>query len=347
MTDNHNSYRALGASDAASMLFEKNNVLILFHVNPDGDAVGSAFALRRTLEFFGKRAYCVCSAEVPERLKFACEDKQQSVLCDSIPECFDADLIVSVDTASPSQLGGLWDGYEGRIDLMIDHHEKGVPYADNYIVAGASSCGEVLFGVICELSKLYNTDVEDLPKRVFELVYMAVSSDTGCFRYNNVKPETHVLAARLIELGIDAAEINHRLLGIKTLKQMQVEHAGFERMNLYGDGKIAVITFPYDLKAQYGAEDEHLETLIDVARCVKGVSVAAVIKQPTEEKRFRISMRSSCDFDVSDICAHYGGGGHTRAAGCTLVSDSILAAEMTIVVAIEHKLQDEQNHDEE
>jgi phosphoesterase RecJ-like protein len=224
---------------------------------------------------------------------------------------------------------------------MIDHHEKGTPYADNYIEPMASSCGEVLYGVISELADMCGLGRDSIPMRTVELIYTAISSDTGCFKYNNVKPETHALAARLLERGIDSADINHKLFGIKTLKQMQVEHAGFERMNLYGGGKIAVITFPYDLKAQYGADDEHLETLIDVARCVKGVTVAAVIKQPTEENRFRISMRSSCDFDVSEICARYGGGGHVRAAGCTLVSDSILAAEMTVVVAIEHKLQDD------
>jgi phosphoesterase RecJ-like protein len=104
---------------------------------------------------------------------------------------------------------------------------------------------------------------------------------------------------------------------------------------------MAVITFPYDLKKQYGASDEDLETLIDVARCVKGVEVSAVIKQPTEEKRFRVSMRSSSDFDVSEVCAHYSGGGHAKAAGCTLLADSILAAEMTVVVAVEHRMQDE------
>jgi phosphoesterase RecJ-like protein len=148
------------------------------------------------------------------------------------------------------------------------------------------------------------------------------------------------MAAELIEDGVDGADINHKLFGIKSLKQMQVEHAGFERMNLHRGGKIAVITFPYDLKKQYGACDEDLETLIDVARCIKGVEVAAVIKQPTEENKFRVSMRSSCDFDVSEICAMYGGGGHVRAAGCTVSADSILSAEMTVVVAVEHKMSE-------
>ena len=124
---------------------------------------------------------------------------------------------------------------------------------------------------------------------------------------------------------------------------MQVEHAGFERMNFYAGGRIAVITFPYSLKEQYGATDESLETLIDVARSVKGVEVAAVIKQFGEEHRFRVSMRSSTDFDVSEICAMYGGGGHTRAAGCTLNCDSILTAEMTIVSVVEMKFADDEN----
>ena len=115
---------------------------------------------------------------------------------------------------------------------------------------------------------------------------------------------------------------------------------------LYSGGRIAVITFPYDLKKQYGAEDENLETLIDVARCVKGVEVAAAIRQPTEENRFRVSMRSSTDFDVSEICALYGGGGHERASGCTLNSDSILAAEMTIVSAVENKFATDAGEEE-
>ncbi len=340
MINENSEFMPLDAKTAADRLWLAERVLILFHINPDGDATGSAFALRHALTALGKRAWCISASEVPERLHFAVLDKQKSTVIDSIPEDFEPDLIVSVDTASPSQLGSLYDIYKGKIGLMIDHHAKGTPYADNYIIAGASSCGEVLCGI---LDILFERADKTMPHRVSELIYTALSADTGCFRYNNTSPSSHILAARLVAAGVDGADINHKLFGIKTLKQMQVEHAGFERMNFYASGRIAVINFPYDLKNQYGATDENLETLVDVARCVKGVEVAAVIKQATEENRFRVSMRSSCDFDVSEICAHYGGGGHERAAGCTLVSDSILAAEMTIVVAIEHKMQDDEN----
>ena len=337
MIESNLEFVSLSESEVAERLFSAQSVLILFHINPDGDAVGSAFALRHALISLGKSAWCICASEAPERLLFAVEDSQESVLPESIPEGMSFDLTVSVDTASPSQLGALYEAYKGKIDIMIDHHGKGTPYADNYVAPGASSCWEVLCTVI---DRIYSKAGIPMPIRVSELIYTAVSSDTGCFRYNNVSPSTHILAARLIESGVDGADINHKLFGIKTLKQMQVEHAGFERMNFYSGGRIAIITFPYDLKAQYGATDENLETLVDVARCVKGVEVAAVIKQPTQENKFRVSMRSSCDFDVSEICAHYGGGGHVRAAGCTLSSDSILAAEMAIVVAVEHRMQD-------
>lgn len=338
MAETEKCFIALDESVVVEKISNAQSVLILFHVNPDGDAVGSAFALRQALVTVGKNAWCVCASEVPERLLFAVSDSQDSVLCENIPGNIEFDLVVSVDTASPSQLGALYEIYKDKIDIMIDHHGKGIPYADNYVSDTSSSCGEVVCGII---DRLLERNGATMPKRVAELIYTAVSSDTGCFRYSNVTPSTHMLAARLIESGIDSADINHRLFGIKTLKQMQVEHAGFERMNFYSEGRIAIITFPYDLKSQYGASDENLETLIDVARCVKGVEVAAVIKQSTPENKFRVSMRSSCDFDVSEICAHYGGGGHIRAAGCTLLSDSILAAEMTVVSAVEHKMQDE------
>lgn len=331
-------FQALSIEATVERLWGARNVLVLFHVNPDGDAVGSAFALRHALEAIGKRAWCVSASEVPERLLFAMRDTQESSLVENMPEGFTPDLVVSVDTASPSQLGALYEIYKDKMGLMIDHHAKGTVYADNYIVPGASSCGEVLCAI---LDGLFERVGATMPHRVNELIYTALSADTGCFRYNNTAPSSHGLAARLLASGVDTADINHKLFGIKTLKQMQVEHAGFERMNFYAGGKIAMIAFPYDLKNQYGATDENLETLIDVARCVKGVEVAAVIKQPTEENKFRVSMRSSCDFDVSEICAHYGGGGHARAAGCTLSADSILAAEMAIVVAIEHKMQDD------
>ena len=332
-------YACKSVNDVADILYGCNSCLILFHVNPDGDATGSAFALKAMLESMGKEAFCLCAHALPERLQFIMSG-QDGVTPEYMPQDKSFDIVVTVDTASPSLLGELYDKYKGKINLMIDHHKRGTAYADNYILPEDSSCGEVIWSVFSEISNRYGISI---PDRAKYLVYTAISSDTGCFRYNNVSPKTFLIASELLLSGVPASDINHKLFGIKSLKQMQVEHAGFERMNFYDDGKIAVITFPYDLKRQYGAEDENLETLIDVARCIKGVEVAAVVKQPTEDKRYRVSMRSSTNFDVSKICSLYGGGGHERAAGCTLICDSILAAEITVVSAIENAYADMNN----
>ena len=335
-------YRPLSQDETLDILCGGQKYLVLFHVHPDGDATGSAFALANMLIACGKEAVCACADEVPERLRFISSDLQSSVLVDAIPDGYAPDVVVCVDTASPSQLGSLYDKYAGKIDLMIDHHGKGTCYADSFICPEASACGEVLYGLLEGMAQRFGMD--QLPFRVKELIYTAISADTGCFRYNNATPLSHKIAADMIESGVDTADLNHRLFGIKTLKQMQVEHAGFERMNFYADGRIAIITFPYSLKEQYGATDENLETLIDVARSVKGVEVAAVIKQFSPENIFRVSMRSTSELDVSEICSHYGGGGHARAAGCTLNCDSILTAEMTIISVVEMKFADRKSN---
>ena len=132
MTDTP-AYSSLSADEVVAVLCERERYLVLFHVHPDGDSVGSAFALANMIKATGREAYCVCADEVPERLCFASEDLQESVLVSSIPEDYTPDAIISVDTAAPSQLGELYDVYKDKIDLMIDHHGKGTYYADYYI----------------------------------------------------------------------------------------------------------------------------------------------------------------------------------------------------------------------
>ena len=144
-------FRALTRGEAIARLLPVGDTLILFHVHPDGDAVGSAFALRRMLEALGSRAYCVCADEIPDRLRFVTDGVQESALPESIPADFAVSRIVAVDTASPAQLGALYERFAGKIDLMLDHHEKGTPYADYYILPGISATGELLAGLLQEM----------------------------------------------------------------------------------------------------------------------------------------------------------------------------------------------------
>lgn len=312
-------YQHLTLTETAARIRGNESTLILFHRHPDGDAIGAGFGLKLILEAMGCTACCVCEDEIPERLRFLTEGLQESILQENLPADFAPTQIISVDTASPAQAGILYPDYEGRFDLMIDHHAKGEMYADGYIDGEASSAGELVYRLSRELVKMGR--IAAIPEGVDRLLYAAISSDTGCFRYSNASPETHRAAAALLEAGFDSADLNHRLFGVKSYKLLQAEKVGFDRLRLYADGKLGIVAMPFDLMEQYGFTDEHLGTLVDVARGLQGVQVAVAIRQPKAEGVYRVSMRSSCEVDVAAICAEFGGGGHIKAAGCTVSCD--------------------------
>lgn len=320
-------YRDLSAAEIIAALSDAQPTLVLCHARPDADALGSAMALSLWLQKKGSAARVVCANEIPERLRFLAEGVQESVLLSCVPAGFENARVITVDTASPAQLGELWEVFKDRISLMIDHHARGTRYADGWVTPCAAT-GEMIYDMIADSG-------EDMSAKCSELLYAAISSDTGGFRYSNTTPGTHLRAAVLLESGIDAARINHLLLEVKSQKHLAAEAEGFKHLCLYEEGRVAILTFPYACKKALSLAEEHLETLIDVARRVAGVEIAAAIRQPSEEGVFRLSMRASVDFDVSAICATFGGGGHPRAAGATLTGfSSIEEAERAVLAAI-------------
>lgn len=325
------AYRELTFEEVLDILRVPEPTLILFHRNPDADAVGSAFAMREVLTDLGSAAYCVCQNEVPARLEFLSSGVQASVLPESIPAEFDGARVISVDTAAPNQLGTLWESFGGKVNLMIDHHGIGEPFADHYIRSGAAATGEILFDVVKELANGEEVTITDT---LCTCLYAAISGDTGGFRFSNTSPETHQRAAELVASGIDCADINHKLFETKTMEQLRAEAAGVSNLHLFFDGRVAVVTFPYAIKAALGLSDDQLETLIEVARSLAGVKVAFAIRQPGTEGVFRVSARSACSYDVAKLCAQFGGGGHKKAAGCTLSAPDMEEAMRKLISAI-------------
>jgi phosphoesterase RecJ-like protein len=174
----------------------------------------------------------------------------------------------------------------------------------------------------------------DIPKQALDCIYAAISSDTGCFKYSNVTPDTHKTAAGLICLGVNAAEINTLLFDTKSEKQLRAESLAASRMSLYAGGKVSVVTFPYALKAALGLGDEDLGALVDIPRSLSGVEVALCIRQPLPEGKFRVSVRSNGDYDVAELCRKFDGGGHAKAAGCALTAADMADAKQRILSAI-------------
>ena len=329
-------FKKLSLDELCDKLCENKATLIIFHCRPDADAVGSAFALRELLRLMSIPAICACADEMPERLRFLADGVQGSVLLDGDIE-LGHERVISVDSASPGQLGELYERLLKNIDIMIDHHSMGTVYADNYILPQASATGEIIYEIAKKL--LEQGKIPYIPPRVTNSIYAAICSDTGSFRYSNATPTTFRVAAELVELGVDHVSIAHQLFEAKSYKQVKAEGEAASRLQLYDGGKIASVTFPYSSKFALSLSDEHLETIINVPRSVAGVEVAFSVRQPEEAPFFRVSMRSEGDFNVSEICASFGGGGHVKAAGCSVEAANVREAEEKILEAIRVKMK--------
>ena len=323
--------RTLDLSGLCDILTEPRPTLIVFHARPDADAVGSAFALRALLRAAAIKADCACADEVPERLRFLMGNVQSTVCLP--PEAIASyERAVSVDAASPSQLGSLYEAVKDRLVAMIDHHESGVRYANAFVDPHAAATGELIFDISEEL--LRRGVLSHVGGEVYTALYAAISSDTGAFRYANVTPKTLRTVARLLEQGVDGADINHRLYESKSIEQLTAEREAAATLVLAEGGRVASVAFSYERKTALGLLDEHLETVIDIPRTLHGVQIAFAVRQPTAEPHFRVSMRANVDLDVAAICASLGGGGHRRAAGCGIEAHDIEDARRIVTEAI-------------
>ena len=324
-----NDYKPLSFSQLCQALEKKARTLIIFHDRPDGDAVGSAFGLRALLSALGSEARCVCSSEVPRRYKFAVGNAQDSVLPENIPSDFIPERVISVDTAAPGQMRELEGRLPWRVDIMIDHHAKGQPYADHYVDGGAAACGEIIY----DIAKYFvaKRAVRALPVGFSLLTYMAIATDTGCFKYSNTTSETHRRIAELMDGSFDYADINFRLFDSRSPEELKVSALAMQNMRFYFDGRLAVAAVDYDQVAALGVEAEYYDALINSARSVEGVEVAVSVRRMTEQSDFRVSTRSNGDADVSVLCSNFGGGGHAKAAGCSINAETLEQAVEMIV----------------
>ena len=319
-----------------SLLFDTlsscKNALVIGHTHPDGDCVGSAIGLSFLLDALGIKNSVTFPDRVPERLEFMLGGKD---VLDTLPEDLCAFDVICVDVASPKQLGSLEEVLSGKVKLRIDHHEVGTPYAEEeFVEKNASATGEIIFSLIEHAKECGKA--KKLTLSAYEAVFGAISSDTGCFKYANVTPKTHIMAAKLLESGIDAAEINRLLFDTKSERELAAEKVSLSKAKLFANGKIGAIAID-ECDYKDGLEYSDFETSIYYARCVRSVRVALIAKA-VGNGVFRISLRSNDATDVSRIAAIFGGGGHVRASGCSVEANTADEAVAKVVAEIEKVL---------
>lgn len=310
---------ALSLSECTERLLEVKSAVVVTHIRPDGDTLGTSAALCKILEALGKSAELLPSDKVPKRLAFLTEGVK-------IAESTDGKSVITCDVASPSQLGALFEKLP-EVYLSIDHHEISSPFCPHYTVGGASSAAEVLLGIVREL---ISRGLLRLTPDIAYPLYAAMSSDTGGFLFSSTTADTYRAAAELVETGINHADINHRLFYSKSEEQIRAE--GFIAASLVSAGNISYAAITLADKERLDLSDEHFETAIDVVRSLIGTEIAFTLKELTPGK-FRVSLRST-GFNVAKIAESLSGGGHVRAAGCAVEAESPKDAAELIIETI-------------
>ena len=287
----------------ARILKEKDNIEILTHRYPDGDTLGSAYALCLMLQSMGKNARVITSGTPGKKYDFLKEGVKEQE--------FEREFVVSVDVASPTLLGDNQQEYEGIIDLCIDHHKINTLEAENkYVDAESASASEIIFELSKELSL-------DLTKEMASCIYTGVSTDTGCFRYSNTTPKTLQIAAELMKITPDCHKINTVMFELKTKEKLLLERMVFDTLEYFCEGKCAVICTTLEMQKKAGISEGELEGLASIPRQIEGVLLGITIKEKCD-RVFTVSVRTNEGVDAAQFCARFGGGGHSAAAGCTV-----------------------------
>ncbi|MBR1481388.1 MAG: DHH family phosphoesterase [Ruminococcus sp.] len=291
----------LSLQEVARFLREHDHYEILTHASPDGDTLGSGYALCRVLRRIGKRARVV-NTNLPRDFVFLTEGLEE--------QSFAAETIVSVDIADEKLLGDNRKAYSGKIDLCIDHHAVNRVEAPlKYVEAGAAANCEILFLLFREMGVL-------LTPEIATCLYTGISTDTGCFKYSNTTARTLRIAADLLDCGVDAAPINKAMFDTKSRRKLALEQEVYRTMRFSEDGRCAIAAVTLEAQRRLGVGDDELEGIAALPRQIEGVVVGITLREQ-EPEVFKVSVRSDERlFDASVFCAGFGGGGHAAAAGC-------------------------------
>lgn len=296
----------LTISETAALLKSSDRILLLSHQKPDGDTLGSGFALLYALRALGKTVRIECSDGFPARYGFIYPGFDPDAQPDFTPE-----LVVAVDIADTQLLGGNTAKWGGEIDLCIDHHPSNSRYSENLLLDTRAAATAMM------IEQLIPALGVTLTLEMGVGIYTGLATDTGCFRYSNVTAECHLLAARMIETGVDVFSINKLMFETKSIARMELERIVMKTLQYHFDKRFATIVISIDAMKATSATEDELEGIASIPRQIEGVEASATFYQKSETT-WRISLRTSERINASHICAKLGGGGHQRAAGCTV-----------------------------
>lgn len=303
------------------LIKQAKTAMILPHENADGDAIGSCLAMRDALRSIGIAAEIYAEEPLEPSLRFLDDGiivySGQSIACDTA---------IVLDCGDEKRLGkrkAIADSAERVIN--IDHHGTNTFFGDAaYVEPEASATGEILFRVFREAGI-------EITREIARYLYTAICSDTGCFAYSNVSPETFRIAAELIGYDIDHAEIARQLFNCVELSSELMKAELTSSIHSYYGGRLRIVAADERIAEKYGVDLREVSDLVELPRRIRGTEVAVSLKY--SGGKLRASLRSNGDVTVDKVALSFGGGGHAKAAGCTIDAPSLDVAEKLIVEA--------------
>lgn len=303
-------------AEAAAKIRQADKIILTAHINPDGDAIGSSLAMMQILRSLGKKAEVYIDDKIPKNfgvLPFAEKIRRPRDF-----EILPADLLLVLDS-EPERTGAVQKIVDAPI-LNIDHHitntsEEG----DLYVDANAAATCEIILSLCHELQAEVTTNIA-------VCLYTGIATDTGFFNYSNTRPSTFRAAAELVEAGVEPSLVSEQLEK-RSYRDIKVINAVLQTTKLYYNGRVAGMFINRELFK----EIDTTEGVIDLIRVIDGVDIAFLLTEKARDV-CRISMRSK-GINVSEIARRLGGGGHVRAAGCT-INKSLDMAKLFLIRTI-------------
>ena len=306
-------------TDTEDIIKNSKKILIISHVNPDGDALGSTCALYKAIynRFKKKADMCALTYLSPvynflPNLTLAKHSYDTSLVYD---------LVITVDVADIDRICDMKILFDkAKTTINIDHHKTNNNFGDyNYVVPEASSTGEVLYN-------LFKNSGWEIDKETAICLYTAILTDTGGFRFDNTTENVLLAAADLVKSGAKPSDIFAYCYEFKSKSYVMFQNYCISKAVFTGNEKIAYTTvYKKDLE-KFKAKEDFTEGLAEQLRAIDTTDLAFVVKEIEPNKICKISMRSK-KYDVAKICSAFGGGGHARAAGCTIKSSVDSAVE--------------------
>jgi bifunctional oligoribonuclease and PAP phosphatase NrnA len=297
---------------AASFIRDNDDFLVVSHIQPDGDAAGSTFAMAWMLHALDKRFTLINEGRMPEKFSYMTNSQLRILRFDTEPPERMFGRVISVDCADFERIGKVHSCFADEVQLLnIDHHATNDDFgAVNLVRADAAATVEVLYDLAVELGIPFSHELN-------VCIYSGLLTDTGGFRYSNTSPKVMQIAADLLSRGVKGHELAERLLESVTIPQISLLKQSLTTLSFAHEQKAAWLTVSLEDLERSGATSDDLDGLVNYPRNIEGVEVGMLFKEK-KPGVIKVSLRSAGLVDVAQLASKFGGGGHVRAAGCTI-----------------------------